>query len=171
MNSPTRFLANGDTVLVVEFGENIDLSTSRKVTALHVTVSALELDGITDLVPTFRSLAVHYDPDRVTFADSKTGSAVYCPITQAGMSPHVTGLFRPVMTSNSHPTFRPLRKPAHCRSRKSSAATAVTLTMSTWSDFCRGIPIWVISRRESPCPAKSRPVFGFPPDLSLSPSG
>ncbi|GIS90026.1 MAG: hypothetical protein CM1200mP20_00670 [Pseudomonadota bacterium] len=49
MNSPTRFLANGDTVLVVEFGENIDLSTSRKVTALHVTVSALELDGITAL--------------------------------------------------------------------------------------------------------------------------
>ena len=69
MNSPTRFLANGDTVLVVEFGENIDLSTSRKVTALHVTVSALELDGITDLVPTFRSLAVHYDPDRVTFTE------------------------------------------------------------------------------------------------------
>ena len=55
--------------MVVEFGEEIDLHTNRKVTALHAAVNALELAGITDLVPTFRSLAIHYDPDIVPFAE------------------------------------------------------------------------------------------------------
>ena len=55
--------------MVVEFGEEIDLHTSRKVTTLHAAVSALKLDGITDLVPTFRSLSIHYNPDIVSFAE------------------------------------------------------------------------------------------------------
>ena len=64
MNPPAKFLPNGDTVMVVEFGEEIDLDISRRVTALYAGVNALELAGITDLVPTFRSLAIHYDPER-----------------------------------------------------------------------------------------------------------
>ena len=55
--------------MVVEFGEEIDLDTSRKVTALHARVTALKLSGITDLVPTFRSLAIHYDPETVNFTE------------------------------------------------------------------------------------------------------
>ena len=48
MNPPAKFLPNGDTVKVVEFGEEIDLDISRRVTALYAGVSALELAGITD---------------------------------------------------------------------------------------------------------------------------
>ena len=67
MNASPRFLVNGDTVMVVEFGETIDLETSVHVTALATRIKCLALKGITDLVPTFRSLAIHYDPRRLAF--------------------------------------------------------------------------------------------------------
>ena len=67
MTASPRFLANGDTVMVVEFGDGIDLETSSRVTALATRIKCLALKGITDLVPTFRSVAVHYDPRYLTF--------------------------------------------------------------------------------------------------------
>ena len=67
MSASPRFLANGDTVMVVEFGEGIDLKTSSQVTALATYINSLGLNGINDLVPTFRSLAIHYDPSYLSF--------------------------------------------------------------------------------------------------------
>ena len=67
MSTSPRFLANGDTVMVVEFGEGIDLKTSSQVTALATYINSLAIDGIKDLVPTFRSLAIHYDPSYLSF--------------------------------------------------------------------------------------------------------
>ena len=67
MSASPRFLANGDTVMVVEFGDGIDLETSSRVTALATYINSLALNGINDLVPTFRSLAVHYDPRYLAF--------------------------------------------------------------------------------------------------------
>ncbi|MBP48835.1 MAG: allophanate hydrolase, partial [Acidiferrobacteraceae bacterium] len=67
MSASPRFLANGDTVMVVEFGDGIDLETSSRVTALATCINSLALKGINDLVPTFRSLAVHYDPRYLAF--------------------------------------------------------------------------------------------------------
>ena len=67
MTASPRFLANGDTVMVVEFGEGIDLKTSSQVTALATHINSLGLNGINDLVPTFRSLAIHYDPTYLSF--------------------------------------------------------------------------------------------------------
>ena len=65
--------------MVVEFGEEIDLDTSRKVTALHARVTALKLSGITDLVPTFRSLAIHYDPETVNFTELENKLRSFLP--------------------------------------------------------------------------------------------
>ena len=67
MYAAPRFLANGDTVMVVEFGEDIDLQTSAQIMALHTRVKTLALEAITDLVPTFRSLAIHYDPRALAY--------------------------------------------------------------------------------------------------------
>jgi inhibitor of KinA len=55
-------LAAGDTALVVEFGDSIDRRISATVLALARRVSQIDLDGIVECVPTFRSLMVHYDP-------------------------------------------------------------------------------------------------------------
>jgi inhibitor of KinA len=57
-----RFLACGDTALCVEFGDQIDREVSARVLALADRIQGAEIAGIVELVPTFRSLLVHYDP-------------------------------------------------------------------------------------------------------------
>src|ERR1700732_349601 len=61
-----KLLAAGDTALVVEFGDCIDRRISATVLALPRRVSQIDLDGVIECVPTFRSLMVHYDPMVVT---------------------------------------------------------------------------------------------------------
>ncbi|MGA0532514.1 5-oxoprolinase subunit PxpB [Hansschlegelia sp. KR7-227] len=57
-----RFLASGDTALVIELGDAIDRTVSDAVLRLDARVSAAGLEGVVETVPTFRSLMVHYDP-------------------------------------------------------------------------------------------------------------
>lgn len=59
---PVRFLAAGDTALVVEFGDQVDRAISNRVLALADAITARGISGVVELVPTFRSLMVHYDP-------------------------------------------------------------------------------------------------------------
>jgi KipI family sensor histidine kinase inhibitor len=63
-----KLLDAGDTALVVEFGDSIDRRISATVLALARRVSQIDLDGVVECVPTFRSLMVHYDPLVVTSA-------------------------------------------------------------------------------------------------------
>ena len=57
-----RFLASGDTALVVEFGDRVDRALSDRVLRLSASVRASETPGIIETVPTYRSLMVLYDP-------------------------------------------------------------------------------------------------------------
>jgi inhibitor of KinA len=57
-----RLLPAGDTALVVEFGDSIDRRINATVLALERRVNQIDLNGIIECVPTFRSLMVHYDP-------------------------------------------------------------------------------------------------------------
>jgi KipI family sensor histidine kinase inhibitor len=55
-------LTAGDTGLVVEFGDSMDRQLSAWVLALARRLNEARLEGITETVPTFRSLMVYYDP-------------------------------------------------------------------------------------------------------------
>lgn len=68
---PARFLAAGDTALVVEFGDVVDRQLSDRVLALAVAIEARAIAGVVELVPTFRSLMIHYDPMRLDEAALK----------------------------------------------------------------------------------------------------
>ena len=68
-DSQPRLLPNGDTALAVEFGERIDRGTSERVLALHDRLASARLPGVVELLPTFRSLMVHYDPVRTSRAE------------------------------------------------------------------------------------------------------
>jgi KipI family sensor histidine kinase inhibitor len=57
-----RLLPAGDTALVVEFGDGIEQSLSASVLALSNRLGALALPGISETVPTFRSLMIQFDP-------------------------------------------------------------------------------------------------------------
>ena len=57
-----RFLAAGDAALVVEYGEVIDAALIAAVQRLDRRLAEARLSGVTETVPSFRSLMVHYDP-------------------------------------------------------------------------------------------------------------
>lgn len=57
-----RFLPAGDAALVVEFGDRIDRAVSDRVLRLAARVRAAQVVGVVEMVPTYRSLMVHFDP-------------------------------------------------------------------------------------------------------------
>ena len=61
LSSPV-FLDAGDTALVIQYGEVVDVSINRIVRQLAHAVKQLDMRGIIDIVPTMRSLMIHYDP-------------------------------------------------------------------------------------------------------------
>jgi inhibitor of KinA len=69
MAGEPRYLVAGDAALVVEFGDAIDPAINRRVRELLLSIDRAGIDGICDLVPSYRSLLVLYDPLRTTFED------------------------------------------------------------------------------------------------------
>ncbi|MBA4392621.1 MAG: allophanate hydrolase [Desulfobacca sp.] len=62
-----RVLPCGDSALSVEFGTVIDPFINRKVQTLFKMLKANPPAGLIDLIPTYRSLLVQYDPLRLSF--------------------------------------------------------------------------------------------------------
>jgi len=67
--SEPRILTCGDTALAVEFGTTMDAGCNRRVFALDRVLKSIPFKGITETVPTYRSLLVHYDPLRLGFSE------------------------------------------------------------------------------------------------------
>lgn len=64
-----RFLAAGESALVVELGNTIDPELNARVLALDGALVAAPFDGYLEAVPSYRSLLVFFDPERAS-ADS-----------------------------------------------------------------------------------------------------
>jgi len=60
--SDYNVIAAGDTALVVDFGNRVDLNVSAKVLALAGRLNDLKIDGVIETVPTIRSLSIYYEP-------------------------------------------------------------------------------------------------------------
>jgi KipI family sensor histidine kinase inhibitor len=67
--SPPRLLPSGDSAITVEFSRNIDDDANRRVLALDRAMASEPVAGVTETVPTYRSLLVHYDPVLIGFSD------------------------------------------------------------------------------------------------------
>ncbi|MGM4885973.1 5-oxoprolinase subunit PxpB [Tardiphaga sp. 20_F10_N6_6] len=65
--SPPRILPSGDAAITVEFSRTIDEEANRRVLALDKLVASAGLAAVTETVPTYRSLLVHYDPLQIRF--------------------------------------------------------------------------------------------------------
>lgn len=61
-----RFLLSGDTALTVEFGNEISEEINAQIRAFSIALDKSSIPGITEIVPTYRSLMVHYDPGRIS---------------------------------------------------------------------------------------------------------
>ena len=64
-----RIIPSGDTSIVVEFGDQIDPLLNGRVLRTNGAVQRAELKGVTETVPTFRSLLIHYDPLETSAAE------------------------------------------------------------------------------------------------------
>jgi 5-oxoprolinase (ATP-hydrolysing) subunit B len=65
--SPPRILPSGDSAITVEFSRHIDDAANQRVLALDRTLAGEPIAGVTETVPTYRSLLVHYDPVQIDF--------------------------------------------------------------------------------------------------------
>ena len=66
-----RILPVGDAALTVEFGNSIHPDLNKKVYALERTLELHALPGLVEMIPTYRSLLIHFDPLIDTFETMK----------------------------------------------------------------------------------------------------
>lgn len=81
-----RILKAADSALVVEFGSVIDRKTSDRVLALAEALEQAGLPGVTEVVATFRSLSVNYDP--LATAGSELERAIISFVDRPAQSAH-----------------------------------------------------------------------------------
>jgi KipI family sensor histidine kinase inhibitor len=62
-----RYLPFGDSALLIKFGNTVNLNVNRKVTALSEAIQNTNIKGIEELVPTYCSLLVRYNPLKTTY--------------------------------------------------------------------------------------------------------
>ena len=67
-----RILPCGDAALAVELGDRVDEAINGRVLSLDRALADAAVPGVTETVPTYRSLLVHYDPLVVSYADLGT---------------------------------------------------------------------------------------------------
>lgn len=66
----TKYLLAGDKAIVVEFGDIIDEDINRKVINLMKNIESSSLiNSIYEMIPTYRSLMIIYNPLKITFND------------------------------------------------------------------------------------------------------
>jgi inhibitor of KinA len=59
-----RIVPAGDSAVVVEFEPRIDPAVNARAIALAAAIESARVAGVRDVVPTYRSVAVHFDPLR-----------------------------------------------------------------------------------------------------------
>ncbi len=67
-----KVLPCGDGALVLQFGETIDPAANARIIAIAARLEAMALPGVLDIVPTYRSLLLRYDPEQIRGAQLET---------------------------------------------------------------------------------------------------
>lgn len=65
---PVRLVRAGDSVLIAELEDRIDERINAEAIGLAAVVERAQIQGVRDIVPTYRSVAVYFDPLRTDFA-------------------------------------------------------------------------------------------------------
>jgi len=88
MSIAYRIVPAGDSVLVVEFEERIDPVVNAKTIACAEAIQAAASPGVRDIVPSYRSVAVYFDPlhtdtdalvEQITHAAETSAPAAHAP--------------------------------------------------------------------------------------------
>ena len=63
-----KILTSSDCSFCVEFGNAISEEINNQVRSFTVAAEAAQIEGVTELVPTYRSVTVHYRPEVIGYA-------------------------------------------------------------------------------------------------------
>lgn len=64
-----RYLMAGDCAICVEFGNEISPEINRQIRAFHIAIEKSGIEGIVEMIPTYRSLLVTYRPEQVGYRE------------------------------------------------------------------------------------------------------
>ena len=69
MYRSARYFPAGDAALSVELGDTISPEINRTIRNLYLALQKQRIPGVIDLVPSYRSVLVYYDPLRLTLSE------------------------------------------------------------------------------------------------------
>ena len=72
MYDKPRFLSAGDSALIIELGNEISEECNARVVSLSEEIR--DMTGVVEILPTYRSLLVYYDPSLIEFDEIKETS-------------------------------------------------------------------------------------------------
>ena len=62
-----RYLTAGDKAIVLEFENKINKETNLLLRKIYYFISKKNIEGIEEMVPTYRSLIIYYDPQKIKY--------------------------------------------------------------------------------------------------------
>lgn len=69
MYDKIKYLSAGDKAVVMEFGNEISKDINAKIRNVVKSVEEAKVDGIVELLPTYRSLMIMYDPLKIEYSE------------------------------------------------------------------------------------------------------
>lgn len=72
MYKEVKFLNAGDSALVMEFGNEIAKDINAKIATVVENLKKKNIDGILDILPTYRSILINYDPIKISHSEIVT---------------------------------------------------------------------------------------------------
>lgn len=69
MYDKIKFLTAGDSAIVMEFGDTIEKETNARIAAVVESLKNKNIDGIMDILPTYRSILINYDPVKISYGE------------------------------------------------------------------------------------------------------
>jgi KipI family sensor histidine kinase inhibitor len=70
----------GDSALTLTFGDEISVDLSERVEMEAALISVMRLPGVSDIVPSYSSIALHYDSRRISYDDLASRLAAMRPV-------------------------------------------------------------------------------------------
>jgi len=67
MYERAKYLAAGDRALIVEVGDKIEEAANTKIRGLNLAIIGSNIKGILEMVPTYRSIMIIYNPMEIEF--------------------------------------------------------------------------------------------------------
>jgi inhibitor of KinA len=82
-----RFIPAGDSAVCVELGDDISLEVNTRVRALEFLIEQKGVMGVSEMVPSYRSVLIYYDPAATTYEALTTTLRALAPQIESAVLP------------------------------------------------------------------------------------